>query len=90
MGSSGAPLDNGPIYANAMAIATPRQPVHRSLTQEVSPTNPPAGLAGVFGYGQLHHAGGTWDLTFHRTGGSVRGQTRTLPPSLTDKSFTCH
>ncbi|MFD9099099.1 hypothetical protein [Streptomyces collinus] len=46
-------------------------------------------MAGVFGYGRLHRAGGTWDLPFHRTGGSVRGQTCTLSTSLTDKSFTC-
>ncbi|MEU9370484.1 metallophosphoesterase [Streptomyces avermitilis] len=92
VGSSGGPLDNGPIDSNAMSqqIGTPRLTVHKSLTQEQNPTNPPAGLAGVFGYGQLHHNNGAWDLTFHTTSGSVRGQICTLSTSLTTKSFTCH
>ncbi|MFJ9863390.1 metallophosphoesterase [Streptomyces sp. NPDC101165] len=92
VGSSGGPLDDGPIDSNAMRqqIGTPGQTVHNARTQEEAPTATPPRLGGVFGYGQLHHNNGTWDLTFHRTDGSVRGQTCTLSTSLTNKSFSCH
>lgn len=92
VGSSGGPLDQGPIDSNAMIqqIGTPWEIVHKSLTQEEDPTANPPRQAGVFGYGQLHHNNGTWDLTFHRTDGSVRGQICTLSTSLTKKSFNCH
>ncbi|MER5479730.1 metallophosphoesterase [Streptomyces sp. NPDC002734] len=92
VGSSGSPLDSGPIDGNVTGqpIGTPPQPVHRSITQVVNPSNPPAGLEGVHGYGQLQHVNGTWDLTFHRTDGGVRGQVCTLSTSLANKSFSCH
>lgn len=87
VGSSGAPLDNGPNDANVVGKMFGRlpQPVHQSITQE---QNPPGGI-GVFGYAELLDTGSTWTLVFRDTNGSVRGQTCTLSTSTANKSFTC-
>jgi hypothetical protein len=88
VGSSGGPLDRGPVDGNVVGqpVGTPPQPVHQSVTQE---QNPPGG-PGVFGYAVLRDTGGVWNLAFHDAAGAVRGQTCTLGTSTAAKSFTCH
>lgn len=88
VGSSGGPLDNGPNDSKVMgmAIGTPPQPVHQSITQEQSP---PGGI-GIFGYADLTRGGGTWSVAFHESNGKVKDKTCTLSTDPAHKSFTCH
>ncbi|MFI7496988.1 metallophosphoesterase family protein [Streptomyces sp. NPDC049687] len=86
LGSSGGPLDNGPVDANVelQSIGTPPQQVHESVTKLQAPAGP-----GIFGYGDLRYGGTTWTLTFRdRNGDRLDGSCR-LSTSTDHRNFVC-
>ncbi|MDX5568809.1 hypothetical protein PYK79_43530 [Streptomyces sp. ID05-04B] len=86
LGSSGGPLDNGPIDSNVevQSIGTPAEQVHQSVTELLTP-----GGLGIFGYGDLRYDGTTWNLTFRdRNGDRLDGSCR-LSTSTDHRNFVC-
>ncbi|MGQ4365917.1 metallophosphoesterase family protein [Streptomyces sp. SAS_272] len=86
LGSSGGPLDNGPVDGNVelQSIGTPAEQVHQSVTKLLAPGGP-----GIFGYGDLRYDGATWNLTFRdRDGDRLDGSCR-LSTSTDHRNFVC-